>query len=78
MADDQPYQTMNRQDRPNDDDEDDGDGDGDVTFGGHDEFKLIPGGHASGWWGGREGGRANEERNHFGKVDRESESIIEV
>ena len=64
-------------DEPADADADDDDDD-DVTFGEHDEFKLIPGGHAPGWWGGREGGRANEERNHFGKVDRESESIIGV
>ena len=61
-------------DEPADADDDDDD---DVTFGEHDEFKLIPGGHAA---ADRRtaGRRPKEERNHFGKVDRdrEPESVI--
>ena len=61
-------------DEPADADDDDDD---DVTFGEHDEFKLIPGGHAAAER--RTAGlRPSEERNHFGKVDRdrEPESVI--
>ena len=64
--------------RPRDEpaDADDDDDDDDVTFGEHDEFKLIPGGHAAA--DRRTAGLPNEERNHFGKVDRdrEPESVI--
>ena len=50
--------------------EDDDDDDDDVTFGGHDEFKLIPGGHT------RLAGQTERGEKPLWQVDRKPESII--